>query len=391
MSISPRRDNFTGCNNLNKAERLPEGAVVDSVNLDFTRGGKAELRAGFTELRTGADIRAIFSSRDGSLVVAEGQDLIRILPLPETFLAKIPPGPIAGTLFNNKLYVSTSSVMIEVGDTVSDWVTLPPVLDVSMSTGSLGAGVYKVAVTAIDSSGKESGCVPYTIGVSDGQALNVSFIPESGVRYSVYASAQNGEALYLQGESTGAFSIPSVSTDGRRLTTGMLGPFPNCEVLSSFGGRILGAAGKTLYFSSPMQPHLYDPEAGFLLFASNIDLIAPVEEGVFVCADRTFFITGIGTPEMEQREVLSFGGVAGTVVHLPDGSAAWFSEYGQIISSPLGEVEQMNKESYSPSTAKNGASGVLEFNGNRIIATTMRGDVNPSRLSSTDSWVLEVS
>ena len=50
MSIS-RRNQFTGSNNIAKPERLPEGAVVDAVNMDFTVGGKAELRTGFSKVR----------------------------------------------------------------------------------------------------------------------------------------------------------------------------------------------------------------------------------------------------------------------------------------------------------------------------------------------------
>lgn len=382
-----RRDQFTGSNNIAKPERLPEGAVVDAVNMDFTVGGKAELRTGFKKIRDGQNIRAVFSMADGAIAIVEGSKVIRFEGGAEYELANVSLGPVAATLNNGKLYLNTIAESIVIGRSVEPWAIESPAFDVSLVAGNMAPGLYKFAVTRIVN-GRESGCWPAAINVGEGQA--VSLTTEGNLDCRLYASMANGQTLYYQGVAASHNTIISPVDDTARLETAMLSRLPFCENLISHKGIIAGSSGRFLYHTKPMHPHLCAPESDYLQFPTDITLMASVSDGVYVCSDKTYFISGIGSSEMMQRVVAEFGAVAGTCVTLPNGAAAWFSKYGQVIAGPEGSIELINRNSYSPSVAVDGAAGLLEHNGNQMIVTTMRGEQKGSSLKSRDYWDIEV-
>ncbi len=382
-----RRDQFAGSNNIAKPERLPEGAVVDAVNMDFTVGGKAELRTGFSKVRDCSNARAIFDMGSNGLALVDGEDLIRVDQSgSETFIAKLSAGHVAATLHNNLLYLNTAIESIVVGETVEQWSVEPPAFDVSLTSGNMAVGLYKVAVTKL-ANGKESGCIPAVISVGQGQSIVVS---SAGSGNRLYCSVANGQTLYYQGTASHSNYIANPVDDTERLETDMLQPFPFCEILDSHKGLIVGARGRFLFYSMPLQPHLFNPEVNYIQFPCDIELIASVADGVYVCADKTYFISSIGSDNISQRVVLDFGAVKGTAVKLPNKTVAWFSKYGQVMAGPEGITELINKASYSPETASDGAAGFLEHNGNQMITTSMRGEQKGSRLQSNDHWDLEV-
>lgn len=380
-----RRDQFLGANNIAKPERLPEGAVADAVNFDFTVGGKAELRAGFEKIRDGK-LRAIFAAGD-DLILVDDDHIIKYSHGVETQLCPAPAGRVAATWHNSELYMSTEQGGLVLGDTAKQWGIKAPAFTVSVVSGNATPGIYKVAVTRVDND-RESGCVPAVVRLSEGQAIQIE--TEGGADTRLYCSVANGLTLYHQGSASSTNIITAPSDDSARLETALLEPMPDCSILSSMQGLILGAQGSTLYHTRPMIPHLHNPETDFIQLPAPITLIAPVLDGCYVCADKTYFITGIGGAELVSRVVFDFGAIPGTYVQLPDATAGWFTRYGQVIAGPEGQARLMHAASYSPETASAGASGFIEHNGNQLIATNMRGETGFSSLQSRDHWDLEI-
>lgn len=387
MSISTRKI-FTGCNNISKPERLPEGAVVDAVNMDFTVGGKAELRTGFTKVLGGENVRGVFPLPDSAVAVVIGNKIVRYRAGVAEDMATVSPGPISAVLHNNSLYLNTLAESIILRDGTANWYVPPPHFDIVLKPGNLRPGMYKFAVTAIED-GRESGCYPVSIKVSEGQSVVVTTGGGSNLR--LYSSVADSGTLYYQGAASAYNEIISPVDSTERLYTDMLTRMPFCLNLVSYNSLIVGSYGRYVYHTEPMLPHLHDPESGFLQFPSEVTLIAPVRDGIYVCADRTYFISDVGSADMTMRVVAEHGGVAGTSVTLPDGSASWFCKYGQVIGAKDGTIEFINKESYSPDIAPDGAAGLLEHNGNQMIVTTMHGDRSGSVLKSTDFWDIQVT
>lgn len=168
-----RRNTFTGSNNIAKAERLPEGAVVEAINVDFTAGGKAELRAGFEPVREEADTRAVFEMGGDALALIVADQLIKVTPVGETLLGTVADGPVAAAWHAGELFLNTVADSVRIGESRRSWAVPAPAFDVGVEAGSMRPGIYKVAVTAVEG-GVESGCQPAIISVGEGEAIRVN-------------------------------------------------------------------------------------------------------------------------------------------------------------------------------------------------------------------------
>lgn len=390
-----RLDNWAGgANNIAQPSRIPEGQARRLVNFDPADGGTLELRQGFELAISSPGVRAMFSLGK-TLVYAAGSQLIAYSPESgaSTVLSSIDPGgPVAGAELNGKLYIRTHSErLVYDGDSLKRWGSDNPGATISITSGSLPAGVYKVAVTA-EVDGNESGADVMVVRLEEESGISVS-ASASGDLYC-YMTPANASTLYLAGRMRGGSLTLSAgpAADSRQLATGGMIPMPIVSMLSRVSSMLVGAQGKYLYHTDPMRPHLVDQATGFVQFDGDVVLMAPVgRTGLFVATgERTYLLDGIGTEQSTQTTVADHGAVAGTAVQLPDGSASWFCEYGQVIGTPSGEIAILNKGRYSPRKAERGAAGLQEHNGQQSIVTALRGS-RPNSLSVGDSWSVEVT
>ena len=381
-----------GANNIAKPERLPDGAVVGAVNVDPTAGGKLELRVGFEQVLAGATMRGLFEAGD-LLVLVDGDQLLAYDPATSSTMPLdtiTAGGPVAAAHLNGSLYLNTLNESLRFdGKALTPWAVPAPQFDLELVAGNLPSGLYKVAVTAIEG-GVESGVLPLIVRLNGAQDLRVLCSDPRDCR--VYCSATDGQTLYLQGRPlAGAMRLAYVADDTQRLETAELERLPFCDRLSAHNSLIIGSRGRYLYHTEPMWPHLHNPVRGFLQFASEVVMHASVGTGLFVATTgKTYFITGIGTDEVQQREVLNCGAAPGSAVKLPDGRVAWFTQYGQAIGSADGSVSLPNRPNYAPDIGSIGAAGVLEHNGNQMVVTNMRGELQGNRLQARDFASLEI-
>lgn len=381
-----------GANNIAKPERLPEETVALAVNVDPTAGGKFDLRVGFEQVLAGATMRALFEAGD-LLVLVDGAQLLAYDPAADTAIELdtiAASGPVAATYLNDALYLNTLNESLRFdGQAITPWAVPAPRFEVQLVAGQMPAGLYKVAVTAVDG-GVESGVLPLLVRLNGAQDLRVLCNDPRDCR--VYCSVADGQTLYLQGSPlAGAMRLAYVADDTQRLETAELERLPFCDRLSTHNSLIIGSRGRYLYHTEPMWPHLHNPVSGFLQFASEIVMHASVGTGLFVATTgKTYFITGIGTEEVQQVEVLNIGAAPGSAVQLPDRRVAWFTQYGQAIGSADGVVSLPNRPNYAPDIGSVGAAGVLEHNGNQMVVTNMRGELQGNRLRARDFASLEV-
>lgn len=381
-----------GANNIAKPERLPEETVALAVNVDPTAGGKFELRVGFEQVLAGATMRALFEAGD-LLVLVDGAQLLAYDPAADTAIELdtiAASGPVAATYLNDALYLNTLNESLRFdGQAMTPWAVPAPRFEVQLVAGQMPAGLYKVAVTAVDG-GVESGVLPLLVRLNGAQDLRVLCNDPRDCR--VYCSVADGQTLYLQGRPlAGAMRLAYVADDTQRLETAELERLPFCDRLSTHNSLIIGSRGRYLYHTEPMWPHLHSPVSGFLQFASEVVMHASVGTGLFVATtSKTYFITGIGTDEVQQVEVLNIGAAPGSAVQLPDKRVTWFTQYGQAIGSADGVVSLPNRPNYAPDIGSIGAAGVLEHNGNQMVVTNMRGELQGNRLRARDFASLEV-
>lgn len=380
-----------GANNIAQPSRLPEGAARRIINLDPTPSGTLELRPTFGLAVPGANVRAMFGLSDRLIFVDGGALRAASASGMVSDLADVDPaGDVVAAELNGRLYIKTlTASLVTDGESVRPWGMDAPHIDAMPIPGSLPAGVYKFAATVETQWGDESGGIVFTIALPSDSGLRVSLGSEWA---SLYMSTPNGHTLYLQREGVGLVDITSVADDTRPLVTGGMQRLPHVESLVALGSMLVGHTGTFVLNTEPMMPHLHDPVRGFVAMPAPVALLAPVSTGLFVSTvAHTFFVTGIGTAGVEMRKVADFPAQPGSYTPLPDGTAAWFSRYGQVIGAPDGTVRPLNQATFAPDLAPSGASGLLEFGGIQAVVTSSRGDQETNRLAVGDSWTLEVT
>lgn len=379
-----------GANNVAKPNRLPDGAVRDLLNLDPGADGSLSLRAGGEKVFSCEAGRAAFGVGQ-FVVIIDGQDVVSYDTRTDSgaVIGELASAaPVAGAVLDGWLFLSSATDSLRTdGAQLLPWGVRPPGFEVELIDGALQPGTYKVAATATGALGEESGAVPKVLNVPAGKAIRVTSSDSRAIR--VYATAPNGSTLYSQGVAVGGLAITKVDDNSRRLTTAHKTPMPYCEELAAAGAVIVGRQGTRVFATEPMMPHLMDPLDGFFQYPYPPNLLAGVDGGVFVAADKTYFVSGIGTAELRQRPVLEFGAAGGSATRLPDGRAAWLTRYGMAIGNSAGEVVLPNRNSYAPSVANQGAAGLVDYNGNQMFVATMRGVTDGNQLCTGDFAELE--
>jgi len=147
-------------------------------------------------------------------------------------------------------------------------------------------------------------------------------------------------------------------------------PMPPGSNLAYHNARLLVAVGNALIYSEPFTPHLRDAARGFELFPAQITCVAAVEAGVFVVADKTYFIEG-GFPAQTVRAVLPYGGPSQQAGYRPDGGAHWMSTRGIMACSKDGEITNLQDKHIAIEVSGAAATLMREADGTRAIVAAL--------------------
>jgi hypothetical protein len=246
------------------------------------------------------------------------------------------------------------------------WPAVPatkPSVSVS-GGGSFPGGLYQLILTAVDDAGRESpASQPVQVEVPDGCAVIVS----APGTCRVYMTPQNGDEFFRVGEMSGSLHIPLPPSGGARCVTRGLAVMPPGDAIAVSNGRLLVASGNVLYRSEPYSYGLYNPVGGHLLFPADITLLAPCGAGVYVAADKTYWLA-----DDALREVLPYGAAVSSALHLPDSpSVAWYGERGLVIGDPTGSAQAVQADSVACEPGAAAALLMREENGLRQLVANV--------------------
>ncbi len=347
-----------GINNSAHDHALPDGSCRDALNVDFADDGRALSRPGYSEtvaIDNGHSLMTI----GGKTFIAIGTELHVITgmsPLATTLLRTgLDLLPISYAERGGEVWWSNGVQSGRCGADNSDhpWVTPAPanITEVFAGVGTLPAGSYRLAITHSMSFGEES-------AASDIEAFDLVYpgsiditLPAATAgtdSFSIYCSRADGKVL--QKYSTVSAETASVSItanpDGRQLRDrAFLRPLPAGDSICFLGGRLLSMKGEFIYYSAPYDYGLHNPDEDYLVLGVSGSIMAPVETGLFVAADRTWFYSGADIKAADPVEVLPVGAVSGTVFRHPDNeTVGWFSADGLAIGSTDGSVALPQKE-----------------------------------------------
>lgn len=148
-----------------------------------------------------------------------------------------------------------------------------------------------------------------------------------------------------------------------------LARMPAGNVLAYHDGRLLSANGNVLYYSEPYMCYAADLLKNFIQFPAPVSIVAPNSMGMYVVADQTYWVTGLGTDDMQMNSTLPYGAVRGTAGVMPDASRVfWMSERGIVIGDQQGSASPINEDRCAVELATTGAS-LLHTQPDRIITT----------------------
>lgn len=220
------------------------------------------------------------------------------------------------------------------------------------------------------------GGVLYRVDTSSGapvrSAVAAGYGSVTPVRY-----AQVNEAVYFtDGVSFGSYhpvagptplwSVAAPTTVGDQHLT----PMPPGQNIAFHMGRLLVAVGAVLTYSEPFTPNLRDEAKGFELFPAPITCIAAVEAGVFVVADKTYYVAG-GFPAKAVSAVLDYGAPDQQAGHRYDGGAHWMSTRGVVSVSKEGELSNLQEQRIALRAVGSASTLYREADGAQVIVAAL--------------------
>lgn len=400
-----------GENNLRDATELELSQLRRCVNFDVLDNGDLHRRRGTTKVHNGTVVpRTLFSNGKRVLFVESGNlwELVRNIDGSwNSMLVRLSVGnhPMTYVDVNGDIYWSNqvqTGIVDQDGNDLS-WglkaVADQPTVTAGASGGDLVAGVYQVAVTFLDAYGQESGtdlAATVTVAENNSSLLLTDIpTPTDGSTVQVYCSAVNGEVLYRVGRvvpGAPSFRITSASNNlGMQLRTQFCDKPPAGNVLEYHNGRIYIGDGNVVWFTDPLRYGSIRMSTNFMMFPDEVTVIKAVADGMFICADKTYWLSGMDTSEFQQVEVLPYGAVYGTGISLPESdNVAWFSEDGLIIAGLEAQVTTVQDDRSAVSRFQNGAMQFRKVKGIRQFVATLGTGVQ-SEFLAPDYVTLETS
>lgn len=360
----------------------------DAVNTDIDNRGSLVRRKGAQRIQAMTDPHSLF----GEYLVRDFA-LYRItLPVySEALLKNLASNARMSWLeFNGDIYFSngTDSGRIDSAGNIYPWgLPTPSEPVVTSISGTLPIGYYQVATSHARYSGgtsaanllEESGVSAsnnFYLGAPGALRVPLPAATAGATHINVYVSLPNGSMPMLHSvvaAGTASIDINTQAT-GVEAVQRYEEPLPPGSRVFMVNGRLCVLSGSSLFFGQPFRFGYYLPLEGRIEFPAPVTIAIANQSGVYVAADKTYFIAGvdIGGDETTFRDVLPYGAVAGTEFMLPNKEnviVGWFGEKGVVLADSQGQVTQTMADTVSLTPPESGVSAVFETRGYRRVVS----------------------
>ncbi len=334
-----RIDKFAGLNNVLLPEKTPEEFLKKADNVNIDNLGGITKRQGYSKIMSGvfhslwSDKKRCFFVKDNELKelsvdltdkylqhyqwVASTESILDLTGDPLLDLAGNPifpenpqlvdytaqfQGEVKFEELDGKYYFISEHENGVIDGRLIRPFGVPQVVNLpglSAGIGSLTAGTYLVCYTYVDSNGLEGGTIAAaSITVLDGSSINISnIIIPAQYKARIYVS-NGGSQMYKLGDTESSVYI---FNDAKDLTTPLrtfnISDAPNGRHIRYFKGRMFIAQDNALFYSEPQRVDKFNLADNFLLFGGNITALMPVEDGIWVGADKLYFLAGTNPKE----------------------------------------------------------------------------------------------
>ena len=378
MSKKYVAESFFGINNRVPSHRLPVGAMADAINIDILDDGTFETRPGKRVISVVSDGHSLYSVAGRMLLAVE--DTLREVEQVEPFTTRLLASGLSGGRVsyvdvNGEAWWSngTQSGRIQADGNNRPWcIPKPAAPTLQAVSGTLPAGKYQVAIAHMSATLEESApslISTIELATAGGVQAILPSAPAGVASTKVFITACNGSALFrhsVVASSTASVSITTAPNAGEAVGDRfLLEATPPGQLLSIFNGCLLSAQGGVLYISEPYRFGYHNPIKGRIPFPEPITVIAPVDTGIFVVADKTYWISGRDLSQAEALPKSGLRAVFGSALTIAEGrTVAWFSEKGVVVGEQDGSVRLLTNEAFSAPKAQSAYAMVRRESGN---------------------------
>lgn len=305
---------WKGLNNTLPPERTPQDFLKTAENVDIDRSGGIQKRSGYSQIISG-NFHSLWSNGSDCFGVKD-ETLVRIYSDYSTV-------DLVQDIGNDKIsfeedgdfvyFTSKTHTGIIYGNSVIPFgIDNPnPRPKLSLGNGVLVKGTYQIAITYLAEDGRESGAgLAQVIDVPANRGISLTNIPSSTdsriVSIRIYCSTPNGEVLYLVEtipNGTTSWRIADVHGATTPLKSFNVYPAPNGHIIRYAHGRMFIAQDNILWYSDPFAYEWWRPHSNFLYFEDRIRAVMPTEGGMWVAADKLYYIIGKDPATASRKEV----------------------------------------------------------------------------------------
>lgn len=344
-------------------------------NIDLTGDGFIRRRQGYSRALAGqwhslwADALNAYGVRNGDLVRIDHRSLDVA-----TVVAGVGSGPVSYARLPDGMVYWTNAMRIgRLDNAVARELSTPapnPVPVALPTTGGLPPGRYQVCFTRSGVDGESASTEPQEVVLAGGGGIAFAGLAADT---HIYATGPDGEVF----NEIALGDYLSLGNSGSPCDPFMHALMPSGQALAHYRGSLLVASGQWLYISEPYRYGLHNARRGFIPFPAPISIVQPCEDGVYVCADKTYWIPG--DPLATQPQVvLPYGALPGSAAFSErDQTAYWQSGRGAVIAKPGGLVDAPQDEALIFQPAESGFTWLREQLGDTHLITTRFGVTAP--------------
>lgn len=390
---------FSGLRNNIGAESFEPSDLAEALNVDITDAFRIQRRSGFGTILSGA-YHSMWSNGTVCLVMSAGTlyqyNTDNTVTAVRTGLS--PQERMSYTGLADVVYFTNGiDTGAFAGGAAREWGIRPPTHqpEAFQIGGTLRAGSYQYAMTFQRADGAESGTgVAGTITVENNSGIGFRNLPTSTdpnvTKRNLYISPFDGDMLFRQAQLGTAETVATFMNDrigSLPLNTQHLSPPLAGQIAAAYNGRTYIARGNRLYHSLPFAPELFDLRANFP-FDSEITLVAPVDDGIYVgTTEDIMFLAGNGPEEFRVVNLTTYGVIPGTLAYTVAGdlvqdakglAAVFATTSGLCYGFNSGTFHNMTRDVFSYPAMDRGAGLVRKHKGMIQYITTLQGTEQPA-------------
>lgn len=341
-----------GLNNVSPDTDLPDGSLVSATNVNIDKEGNVYSIDGYTRIYEG-DIHSLFERyfvEDGILKYLE-------LDNTATTLTSVKPNTYLAWVNTNEKYVYSDGEKLYTVDGKPFGIPTPRSPSVLKTSGELTEGNYQVSIVYKDALTGEIGgsSLALSVSVNDGSGITLLNLPISEYDIEIYSTTPNGTDFYFIDKvsaGTVTYTITTVKEAWKLLKTQYLNPMPGGHIIRKHNAQLLVANCNLLYYSEPFS-NLTNIGKNYLRFKEKISVVQSIGGGIFVVADKTYFLTGDDLSKATQKTASDDTGIEGTdrLAHGVDFNLEadievgfWYSNKGATLGLPGGIVKSLTEQ-----------------------------------------------